>query len=144
MPTSGAFSDDRYVSCDIVRPSRHMRRICHPAQGAQAPQPFVKGLPDFQSAWLLLLMCAAPRTGSNHRLRSMAPSLTDKFAAAHTTKQMRLVVLGIEVGGRFSTEAASFLRLLARHRAAGIAAPLRAGAEVVLPTRLPCLSSLRW
>ncbi|CAE7871016.1 unnamed protein product [Symbiodinium microadriaticum] len=72
----------------------------------------------------------------------MAPSLTDKFAAAHTTKQMRLVVLGIEVGGRFSTEAASFLRLLARHRAAGIAAPLRAGAEACVAGEAPELHEI--
>ena len=38
-------------------------------------------------------------------------------------------LIGIGVGGRFSTEAASFLRLLAQHRAAGVAAPLRAAAR---------------
>ena len=35
----------------------------------------IPSLPDLQSAWLLLLMCAAPR--SNYPLPSLAPSLTD-------------------------------------------------------------------
>ena len=41
----------------------------------------IPSLPDRQSAWLLLLMCAAPR--SNYLLRSLAPSLTDEFARTH-------------------------------------------------------------
>ena len=41
----------------------------------------IPSLPDLQSAWLLLLMCAAPR--SNYLLRSLAPSLTDEFARTH-------------------------------------------------------------
>ena len=39
------------------------------------------GLPDLQTAWLLLLMCACPR--SNYLLRTMQPSTTDDFAARH-------------------------------------------------------------
>ena len=38
-------------------------------------------LEDLQSAWLLLLLCAAPRC--NYLLRTVPPSLTDEFAAAH-------------------------------------------------------------
>ena len=41
----------------------------------------IPSLPDLQSAWLLLLMCAAPR--SNYLLRSLAPSLTDELARTH-------------------------------------------------------------
>ena len=39
------------------------------------------GLPDLQTAWLLLLMCACPR--SNYLLRTMQPSITEEFAARH-------------------------------------------------------------
>ena len=40
------------------------------------------GLPDLQTAWLLLLMCACPR--SNYfLLRTMQPSITEDFAARH-------------------------------------------------------------
>lgn len=35
----------------------------------------------------------------------------------------RLVVLGIEVGGRWSQESADFLRLLAQHKARAVPAP---------------------
>ena len=38
-------------------------------------------LEDLQSAWLLFLPCAAPRC--NYLLRTVPPSLTDEFAAAH-------------------------------------------------------------
>ena len=37
-------------------------------------------LQDLQSAWLLMLLCAAPRC--NYVLRTVPPSLTDDFAAA--------------------------------------------------------------
>ena len=46
-----------------------------------------------------------------------------EFAAAH---RCRLVVLGLEVGGRWSAEAATFIRLLARARARGAAPSQRA------------------
>ena len=63
-------------------------------------------------------------------------------------RRAELVVLGIEVGGRFSTEAASFLRLLEPHRAASVVASLRAavrrlGAKVVRDARCCCDASLR-
>ena len=41
----------------------------------------------------------------------------------------RLVVVGVEVGGRFGAEAASFLRQLARYRAASLPPLLRAAAS---------------
>ena len=44
-----------------------------------------------------------------------------------SARRARLVVIGVEAGGRFGAEAASFLRL-ARHRAAGLPPPLRAAA----------------
>ena len=39
------------------------------------------GLPNLQTAWLLLLMCACPH--SNYLLRTMQPSITEDFAARH-------------------------------------------------------------
>ena len=43
-------------------------------------------------------------------------------------RRCRLVVVGTEVGGRFSTEVVQFLRLLARHRAAAVPRRLRPAA----------------
>ena len=38
-------------------------------------------VPDLQSAWQLLLQCAGPR--SNHLLRTLPPSMSKRYAAAH-------------------------------------------------------------
>ena len=45
------------------------------------PHDKIPSLPDLQFAWLLLLMCAAPRC--NYLPRSVAPPLTDEFARTH-------------------------------------------------------------
>ena len=63
------------------------------------------------------------------RSRRAGRSQTQTAPNLRGARRARLVALGIEVGGRFSTEAASFLRLLARHRAASVAAPLWAAAR---------------
>ena len=44
-------------------------------------------------------------------------------------RRCRLVVAGVEVGGRFSTEAATWLRLLARHRAFAAPAAMQSAAR---------------
>ncbi len=44
-------------------------------------------------------------------------------------RRCRLVVVGVEVGGRFSTEAATWLRLLARHRASAAPAAMQPAAR---------------
>ena len=44
---------------------------------------------------------------------------------------LHLVVVGLEVGGRFGVEAVQLLRLLARHRAAAVPAQLRPSATVL-------------
>ena len=44
-------------------------------------------------------------------------------------RRCRLVVAGVEVGGRFSTEAATWLRLLARHRASAAPAAMQSAAR---------------
>ena len=45
-------------------------------------------------------------------------------------RRCRLVVVGLEVGGRFGAETVQLLRLLARHRAAAVPAQLRPSATV--------------
>ena len=44
-------------------------------------------LPDLQSAWLLLLMCAAPR--ANHLLRNVPPQLAQSYAEGHDGLQLQ-------------------------------------------------------
>ena len=46
----------------------------------------------------------------------------DTYSELTRARRCRLVVIGIEVGGRFGDEAATFLRLLARQRAAAVPA----------------------
>eukprot|EP00439_Symbiodinium_sp_Y106_P054770 s3461_g7.t1 len=52
-------------------------------------------------------------------------------------RRCRLVVVGIEVGGRFGGEAVQLLRLLARHRAAAVPRLLRPSAVTAWVTRWP-------
>ena len=53
----------------------------------------------------------------------------------------RLVVLGIEIGGRWSPEAAQFIRFLARSRARSAPSLLRAGATAAYVSRWSALLS---
>ena len=53
----------------------------------------------------------------------------------------RLVVLGLEIGGRFSAETATFLRLLAKTRAQGVLQQLRASAVAAYIARWSALLS---
>ena len=48
-------------------------------------------LQDLKSAWLLLLLCAAPRC--NYLLRTVPPSLTDDFATAHDAAVSRCIAI---------------------------------------------------
>ena len=58
-------------------------------------------LPDLQSAWLILLMCVAPR--SNYLLRILPPTVTEQFAAGHDHAIARclseLAKLPLRLGG---------------------------------------------
>ena len=47
----------------------------------------IPGLPDLQSAWLLLVLCRA--TCSNHLLKVLTPGETLGFASEHNTALMR-------------------------------------------------------
>ena len=53
---------------------------------------------------------------------------TQTYPELDRARRCRLVVVGVEVGGRFGTEAVQFLRLLAGHRAASVPAHLRPAA----------------
>ena len=55
-------------------------------------------LEDLQSAWLLLLLCAAPRC--NYLLRTVPPSLTDEFAAAHDAAISRCLAVLLAGAGQ--------------------------------------------
>ena len=57
------------------------------------------------------------------------------------SERCRLVVLGIELGGRWSTEAAQFIRLLARSRARAAPPLLRSSATAAYVTRWSALLS---
>ena len=57
----------------------------------------------------------------------------------HAPPRCRLVVVGIEVGGRFGTETVQLLRLLARHRAESVPAPSRPTAINAWVARWPRL-----
>ena len=55
----------------------------------------------------------------------------------------RLVVIGVEVGGRWGSEAASFLRLLARARARAAPRPFALPFEVLMSTDGPACCALQ-
>ena len=65
---------------------------------------------------------AAVQAAARRKWRQTYPELA-------SARRARLVVVGVEVGGRFGAEAAAFLRHLARHRAASLPPPLRAAAS---------------
>ena len=69
------------------------------------------------------------------RKRRYDPELT-------RARRCRLVVVGHGVGGRFATEAATFLRFLARHRAAAMPAWLRPAAQSAWVSRWAALLAI--
>ena len=85
------------------------------------------------------LVSPLTRTGEPHPRADVEPGRSVTAAARrkrHGTypellraRRCRLVVIGLEMGGRFGTEAATFLRLLARHRVARWAALLAFAAQ---------------
>ena len=81
--------------------------IVSPVTRAGEPQPGADTRPG-----------AAVHAAARRKRRQNYPELA-------SARRARLVVIGVEVGGRFGAEAASFLRHLARHRAASLPPPLR-------------------
>ena len=100
------------------------------------------GLPLWHGAQLAVdatLVSPVTRAGELQTRADVEPGLAVSSAAERKrrctypeltrARRCRLVVVGPEVGGRFGTEAATFLRLLARHRAAAMPAWLRPAAQ---------------
>ena len=96
------------------------------------------GFPLWHGAQLALdatLVSLLTRVGEPHPRADVEPGHCIAAAARRKrqgtypelqrARRCRLVVIGLEVGGRFGVEAATFLRLLARHRAATVPAHLR-------------------
>ena len=75
-----------------------------------------------------------PRDGSHARAGVVLANAARRkrrqtYPELSTARRCRLVVFGIEVGGRLAPQAASFVRLLARARAASVPAILRPAAQ---------------
>ena len=95
------------------------------------------GLPLFQGAQLAIDTTSSALTTNGEPRRYRGTHIGAAFHQARRAKERtypeltrggrcRLVVLAFELGGRFSTETAAFLRALARARARSAPAPLRA------------------
>ena len=107
----------------------------------------VNGLPLFQGAQLAVdTTLVSPLTSSSQPRRRQGVFTGAALAQARRSKERtypelvnaqrcRLIVLAIEIGGRFSSEAATFLRLLARARARAAPATLQQTAAPALVSR---------
>ena len=73
-----------------------------------------------------------PNNAARRKRRDTYPELT-------RARRCRLVIIGIEAGGRFGDGAASFLRLPARQRAAAVPAHLRPAAQAAWVARWAAL-----
>ena len=74
------------------------------------------------------------RNAANRKRRQTYPELG-------RSRRCRLIVFGVEVGGRWAPEVAAFLRMLARARAASAPPALRPAAQRALASSLPELPS---
>ena len=81
---------------------------------------------------------------SRERTCTLAELSTDPRDPARRVRarRCRLVVVGVEVGSRFGAEAATWLRLLAGHRALEVPLPLRAAARAAWVARWSGLLAL--
>ena len=78
------------------------------------------------------------RSRTNGALRSSPTARCKRhqtYPELEHARRCRLVVVGLEVGGRFGAETVQLLRLLARHRAAAVPAHLRPSATVAWISR---------
>ena len=111
----------------------------------------VNGLPLFQGAQLAVdTTLVSPLTSSSQPRRRQGVFTGAALAQARRSKERtypelvnaqrcRLIVLAIEIGGRFSSVAATFLRLLARARARAAPATLQQTAAPALVSRWSAL-----
>ena len=101
--------------------AHHLRDVAREQQELLDKIPLVK---DLQSAWLLLLHCAAAR--ANYQLRSVRPSATEEFARTHAEGVWQCLanLLGTDLGQ--STEVVRELATLPlRFGGLGLTSPVR-------------------
>ena len=105
-----------------------------PVADARRIEVVANGLPLWHGSQLALdatIVSPLTRLGEAHLPMSSPAALSMLQRAASDIKptrsssarRCRLVVVGIEVGGRFGTETVQLLRMLARHRAESVPAP---------------------
>ena len=110
------------------------------------------GLPLWHGAQLALdatIVSPVTRSGDPHPRADTQPGWAvdnaarrkrrDTYPELTRARRCRLVVVGVEVGGRFGAEAATLLRLLARQRAAAVPAHLRPAAQAAWVARWAAL-----
>jgi len=156
-------SSCRWPTCwpqaDRPRPLHHMSLLPNPrlapCPASALPERRIgvvaNGLPLWHGSQLALdatIVSPLTRRGEAHPRADIQPGCAVSAAAwrkRHNTypelcraRRCRLVVLGLETGGRFGTEAAQFLRLLARHRAAAVPQQLRAAATTAWVAAVAC------
>ncbi|OLQ08844.1 hypothetical protein AK812_SmicGene7597 [Symbiodinium microadriaticum] len=129
---------------------RHLRRPRHtladmnldvPVADERRIEVVANGLPLWHGSQLALdatIVSPLTRRGEAHPRADVQPGCAVAAAARRKrcqtypelgrARRCRLVVVGIETGGRFGTEAVQLLRLLARHRADSVPAHLRPAA----------------
>ena len=112
-----------------------------PVADARRIEVVANGLPLWHGSQLAVdatIVSPLTRQGQAHPRADVQPGSAVDAAARRKrnntypelghARRCRLVVVGTEVGGRFSTEVVQFLRLLARHRAAAVPRLLRPAA----------------
>ena len=123
-----------------------------PVADARRIEVVANGLPLWHGSQLALdatIVSPVTRSGEAHPRADTQPGWAannaarrkrrDTYPELTRARRCRLVVIGIEVGGRFGDEAAGFLRLLARQRAAAVPAHLRPAAQAAWVARWAAL-----
>ena len=128
-----------------ARVARHVRladmNLDVPVSDERRIEVVANGLPLWHGSQLALdatIVSPLTRRGEAHPRADVQPGCAVAAAARRkrfqtypeleSARRCRLVVVGIEVGGRFGAEAVQFRRLLARHRAASVPAHMQPAA----------------
>ena len=120
-----------------------------PVAYARRIEVVANGLPLWHGSQLAFDAIVLSRSGEPHPRADTQPGWAannaawrkkrDTYPELTRARRCRLVVIGIELGGRFGAEAATFLRLLARQRAAAVPAHLRPAAQAAWVARWAAL-----
>ena len=123
-----------------------------PVADARRVEVVANGLPSWHGSQLALdatIVSPVTRSGEAHPRADTQPGWAannaarrkrrDTYPELTRVRRCRLVVIGIEIGGRFGGEAATFLRVLARQRAAAVPAHLRPAAQAAWVARWAAL-----